>query len=129
MTGVCLLQGPDARNAILGVIFGYAAFARAGRLQDQQQLIKCVEAVVAAMASKVYLREAAAKVLVFILEGLDEPALAAVLQQCPDLQAMLVAPVQESHPEVCALQGLTVRTILSLGVFVHPYCSGGAGQQ
>lgn len=99
------MQGPDARNAILGSIFGYAAFARAGRLQDQQHLIKCVKTVVAAMASKVYLREAAAKVLVLILEGLDEHQLAAVLELCPSLQAILAAPVPDSHPEVLSPSG------------------------
>ena len=94
------MQGSDARNFLLGRIFGYAAFARAGRLQATPDIIRCVTALVAVMHGKAYLREAAVRVLVLILEPLDTQQLQQVLEGCKGLRELLSCAVVESSPEV-----------------------------
>ncbi|KAK9797031.1 hypothetical protein WJX73_010770 [Symbiochloris irregularis] len=92
-------KGSDSRNAILGRLFGYAAFGRAHRLQDINILRRCVEAVVVCMSGKFYLREAGARVLILLLEDLSAGKLGEVLQKCSGLHAMLTAPLDASFPE------------------------------
>lgn len=90
----------DARNVMLGRIFAHAAFARAGCLQDTDTAARCVNGLVSAAKGKAYLREAAVRVLILVLEGRDSDSLAQVLAASKGLQALLEAPVEESHPEV-----------------------------
>lgn len=53
-----------------------------------------------AMKGKMYLREAAARVLVLLLEALPSQQLLQVMEAAPGLRALLTSPVEQSSPEV-----------------------------
>lgn len=57
------LQASEARDNLLGQLFGCAALVRAGQVQDPQTVGKVVTMVLAAAAKKVFLREVAAEVI------------------------------------------------------------------
>lgn len=93
-------QGQDARDALLGRIFGCAALARSGRVADTAVAVKLVQTLLAAAAKKSFVQEAAAGVVLELLEGLGAAAAAEVIEGCPELVDMLMLPPGDSSPEV-----------------------------
>ena len=60
-------QGSDAKDALLGRIFGYSAFSQAGRAADNATAARLVASLISVMGRKSFLREAAANALVACL--------------------------------------------------------------
>ena len=98
--GACALQGSDAKDALLGRIFGYSAFSQAGRGASNVVADRLAASLIAAMGRKSFLREAAASALVACLLGLPAQALKHVLGSCEPLRDMLTRRPDEASPEV-----------------------------
>jgi hypothetical protein len=94
------VQGSDARDALLGRIFGYSAFAQAGRASDNTVADRLVVSLIAVMGRKSFLREAAANALVTCLEALPTATLKHVLSSSEPLQSVLTRKPEEATPEV-----------------------------
>lgn len=60
---VASAQASEARDNLLGQLFGCAALVRAGQVQDPATVGRVVTMVLAAAAKKVFLREVAAEVI------------------------------------------------------------------
>jgi len=99
-------QGSDARDSLLGRLFGCAAVIRSGRVADAE-VAACIAArLLAVAAAKSFLREAATAVLLELLKGAPDAVTAAVLADSPELRGVLQASPSESDPEV--IEGLRV---------------------
>ena len=94
------MQGSDAKDALLGRIFGYSAFSQAGRGASNVVADRLAASLIAAMGRKSFLREAAASALVACLLGLPAQALKHVLGSCEPLRDMLTRRPDEASPEV-----------------------------
>ncbi len=94
------MQGSDARDALLGRIFGYSAFAQAGRALENTVAERLVASLVAVMGMKSFLREAAANALVACLEDLPPATLKHVLSSTKPLREVLTRKSEEATPEV-----------------------------
>lgn len=64
-------KGREARDSLLGRLFGIGALARAKRLTGQKDAIMACELVVDAAERKQFLQEAAAAIIVEIVDGCD----------------------------------------------------------
>ena len=93
-------QGSDAKDALLGRIFGYSAFSQAGRAADNATADRLVASLISVMGRKSFLREAAANALVACLDGLPAGTLKHVLSSSEPLQAVLSRKANEGTPEV-----------------------------
>ena len=93
-------QGSDARDALLGRIFGYTAVFQAGRGGSFGAAARLADALLAAMRQRAFLREAAASALLAGLEACPAPVLARLLAEHEGLRALLTAPAAEGSPEV-----------------------------
>ena len=100
------MQGSDAKNVLLGRIFGYAALARAGRLTNTKDIVRCANALLEILHRKAYLREAAARVLILVLESLSSDQLEKVRKACQGLDDLLSKPADESSAEVSQIAAL-----------------------
>ena len=60
---MCVKQGPEAHDQLLGRLFGYAAAIRSGQIQDTQLAVRCATALIGIASKKSFLRELAANVL------------------------------------------------------------------
>ena len=96
------MQGSDAKDALLGRIFGYSAFSQAGRGASHAVADRLTASLIAAMGRKSFLREAAATALVACLLGLPPQALKHVLSSSEPLRDMLTRKPDETSPEVMA---------------------------
>ena len=96
----CALQGSDAKDALLGRIFGYSALSQAGRGASNAVADRLATSLMAVMGRKSFLREAAASALVACLLGLPAQALKHVLGSCEPLRDMLTRKPDEASPEV-----------------------------
>lgn len=94
------MQGSDARDALLGRIFGYSAFAQAGRALDNTVADRLMASLISVMGRKSFLREAAANALVACLEALPNATLKHVLSSSEPLQGVLTRKPEEATPEV-----------------------------
>jgi len=94
------VQGSDAKDALLGRIFGYSAFSQAGRGADIAVANRLVASLISVMGKKSFLREAAANALVVCLEALPAQTLKHVLSSNELLQAVLTRKPEEATPEV-----------------------------
>ena len=94
------MQGSDAKDALLGRIFGYSAFSQAGREADSAVANRLVASLISVMGKKSFLREAAANALVTCLEALPAQTLKHVLSSNELLQAVLTRQPEEATPEV-----------------------------
>ena len=93
-------QGSDARDSLLGRLFGCAAVIRSGRVADAAVAAGITARLLAVAAAKSFLREAATAVLLELLEGAPDAVTAAVLADSAELRGVLQAPPTESNPEV-----------------------------
>ena len=94
-------QGSDARDSLLGRLFGCAAVIRSGRVADAEIAMGVASRLLSVAAAKSFLREAATAVLLELLEGgAPDAVTAAVLAGSPELRGVLQAPPAESDPEV-----------------------------
>lgn len=93
------MQGADAREGLLGRIFGYAAFSQAGRAADPAVADRLATSLVAVMGRKAFLREAAANALLACAEALPEPVLARLLESNEAMRGLLLCPASEATPE------------------------------
>ncbi len=93
-------QGSDAKDALLGRIFGYSAFSQAGRAADNATADRLAASLISVMGRKSFLREAAANALVACLDSLPAGTLKHVLSSSEPLQAVLSRQPNEATPEV-----------------------------
>jgi hypothetical protein len=93
------MQGADAREGLLGRIFGYAAFSQAGRAADPAVADRLATSLVAVMGRKAFLREAAANALLACAEALPEPDLARLLESNEAMRGLLLCTASEATPE------------------------------
>ena len=93
-------QGSDARDSLLGRLFGCAAVIRSGRVADADVAAGVASRLLAVAAAKSFLREAATAVLLEMLEGAPDAVTAAVLAGSSELRGVLQASPTESDPEV-----------------------------
>ena len=104
-------QGSDAKDALLGRIFGYSAFSQAGRAADNATADRLVASLISVMGRKSFLREAAANALVACLDSLPAGTLQHVLSSSEPLQAVLTQESQlRATPEVI-LSSLLMRHV------------------
>ena len=90
----------DARDALLGRLFGCAAVVRSGRVQDSPLAVKLLQYLLEVAASKSFLKEAAVDVVLELLDGLPRPVASAALSECAELRELLSKPPADSSPEV-----------------------------
>ncbi len=95
------MQGADARDALLGRVFGYAAFAQGGRAADCAVASRLISSLLDISGRKSFLNEAVTASLLATLEGLPELVLAQVLAQHEELRETLSCEPSEATPEVC----------------------------
>ena len=95
-----LAQGSDAKDALLGRIFGYSAFSEAGRGSDNATADRLVASLISVMGRKSFLREAAANALMACLHTLPAGNLKHVLSSSEPLQAVLSRKPNEATPQV-----------------------------
>ncbi|KAK9903496.1 hypothetical protein WJX75_007153 [Coccomyxa subellipsoidea] len=93
------MKGADAREGLLGRIFGYAAFSQAGRAADLAVADRLATSLVAVMGRKAFLREAAANALLACAEALPEPVLARLLESNEAMRGLLLCTASEATPE------------------------------
>ena len=93
-------QGSDAKDALLGRIFGYSAFSQAGRAAENATADRLVASLISVMGRKSFLREAAANALVACLDSLPAGTLKHVLGSSEPLQAVLSREPNAATPEV-----------------------------
>lgn len=106
-------QGADAREGLLGRIFGYAAFSQAGRAADAAVADRLATSLVAVMGRKAFLREAAANALLACAEALPDAVLARLMESNEALRGLLLAPSSEATPEACPPDADTCFLIVS----------------
>ncbi|KAK9825628.1 hypothetical protein WJX81_000686 [Elliptochloris bilobata] len=97
------MKGGNAKDALLGRVFAYAAVARSGRLSRHGSsaagTARAAVALVDAMRRKSFLREAAAEALLNMAESLDAAALAQLIEASPEVLELLTAPPADALPE------------------------------
>lgn len=96
-----LLQGADARDALLGRLFGLSALIKARDLtKDLQLAAEIASSILSMMASKAYLREASVCALLELTGSLKEKQLGTLIAGTPALKELLTGPAESAPPEV-----------------------------
>lgn len=94
------MKASEARDNLLGQLFGCAAIVRANTVQDLATASKVVTITLCAAAKKVFLREVAAEVVLDMFDRLrDEVVMRHVLRSNEAIRALLQQPVDSSTPE------------------------------
>lgn len=116
---LCGCQGAEAKDVLIGRVFGYAAVVRSGRLVGREaagQLAHCLQQLATLAAKRSYLHESAASVVLAALQPLKPKALGKALSAAP---AVLEFMQREKSPEVslvsaCHIRMLPARTASTL---------------
>ena len=99
-----MLQGADARDALLGRLFGLSALIKVRDLtKDLQLASEIASSILSMMASKAYLREASVCALLELTASLKEKQLGALIVGTPALKELLTGPVDTATPEVLSV--------------------------
>ncbi|GFR51036.1 hypothetical protein Agub_g13364, partial [Astrephomene gubernaculifera] len=97
------MKGGDAKDTLLGRIFGYGALLRSGLPLEAGQLGSLFSGLLECGARKSFLREAAAAVALEAAARMEPAGVAALAVPGLPLGKMLAAPVEESTPEALLL--------------------------
>ncbi|KAK9814621.1 hypothetical protein WJX72_008822 [[Myrmecia] bisecta] len=97
------MKGSDAKDILLGKLFGYAAVVRAQSITDADLAVRVASVLVQIGDSRSFVKEAATNVLLELAGSLDDAALQAVVSQAAGLKAWLEAPPTEASPEALLL--------------------------
>lgn len=92
------LKGAELRDLLLGQVFGYAALIRSG-VDISNIASKLADALVNLLKRKVFLREAAADVLLSLLEPLDKKEMSRLLESAAELEDWLQTPAEDATAE------------------------------
>lgn len=93
------LQGTEARDALLGQLFGYGCIARSGIVTSLEEITELTSRVVKLANQKSFLREAASAVLLDLAERLNDDQLKVMVDE-DGLKGWLTAPAADSNAEV-----------------------------
>lgn len=98
------MKASEARDNLLGQLFGCAAIVRAGQVQDPETASRVVTMVLAAAAKKVFLREVAAEVVLDLTDRLKEQkVMVEVLESNEAIRGLLQQPPSSATPEALLL--------------------------
>ncbi|GLC57322.1 hypothetical protein PLESTB_001211700 [Pleodorina starrii] len=103
---VCIdgpLRGGDAKETLLGRMFGYGALLRSGLPLEQSLLCRLFNGLIQCGLRKSFLRECAAALALAAAERLDEQGMEEVTAAGQPLAGMLAAPPAEATPEALLL--------------------------